>query len=364
MSERTAIRMDRQSTSRPAHHGRRSASAGIARVGRRCRARWPCTTTRPMPVEAGRRVTGSSSSVPPPSAATARSAAAQLVLEVAALPGDQEAARPEQREGQLDELGRGSPPRAPSPPASGRGGARPRQGPRPGRRRPSTVSCEAGRRRPTVAGSAPSCRSARRAGPASPAGRRPAAAPGSRRRSPGPRTARSPRSRRSGSGGQAVDDVAAGDRRRVADGGQVDRLVPGQQQPDVAVDRRARARGQGQARGPPGPRRGRRRRPAGRCGVSSTRVGSGSRGLSTARLHGRVPSVHAAPLPASARLAPQARLRSSPVRPVRGRVSPCPSRTALPSGRPQCGCRTVERPDGPRQRGFSTNWARGRTIGG
>jgi len=43
---------------------------------------------------------------------------------------------------------------------------------------------------------------------------------------------------------------------------------------------------------------------------------------------------------------------SSAIRPVRGRVSPYPSRTALPSCRPQCGCRTVEVGSRRRQPGF------------
>jgi hypothetical protein len=47
-------------------------------------------------------------------------------------------------------------------------------------------------------------------------------------------------------GGQAVDDMAECDRLRLADAGQVDRGVPGDQQPDVAVDGRARRGSQGQ----------------------------------------------------------------------------------------------------------------------
>jgi hypothetical protein len=46
---------------------------------------------------------------------------------------------------------------------------------------------------------------------------------------------------------QAVDDVADRDAGRVADRGQVDRGVPGDQEPDVAVDRPPRVLGQGQA---------------------------------------------------------------------------------------------------------------------
>ena len=53
------------------------------------------------------------------------------------------------------------------------------------------------------------------------------------------------------------------------------------------------------------------------------------------------------------------RCRSSPIHPVRGRVSPCPSWTALPWRLPQCGCRTVEVAAGRASTGFSTNLAGG-----
>jgi hypothetical protein len=46
--------------------------------------------------------------------------------------------------------------------------------------------------------------------------------------------------------GQAVDDVAEGDRRRIADRGQVDRGVPGEQEADVVVDRPPRVRREAQ----------------------------------------------------------------------------------------------------------------------
>ena len=69
----------------------------------------------------------------------------------------------------------------------------------------------------------------------------------------------------------------------------------------------------------------------------------------------------AAPLPASTRLAPWALVRSSAVHPVRGRVSPCPSWTALPSRRPSAG----SGPYGPRRgpsTGLSTNSPTARWI--
>jgi hypothetical protein len=50
-------------------------------------------------------------------------------------------------------------------------------------------------------------------------------------------------------GGQAVHDVADRDAGRVADRGEVDRTVPGQQQPDMAVDRPPGVTGDRQADG-------------------------------------------------------------------------------------------------------------------
>ena len=91
----------------------------------------------------------------------------------------------------------------------------------------------------------------------------------------------------------------------------------------------------------------------GRGGVSSTRVGSGSRGRSTTRLLWF--ACHPAARRRSRRrhrVALLAACRSSPIHPVRGRVSPCPSWTALPWRLPQCGCRTVEVAAGLRQPGF------------
>ena len=131
--------------------------------------------------------------------------------------------------------------------------------------------------------------------------------------------------------GQAVHDVTDRDRGRLADGRQVDR----RRSTPAAAGRDRRSR-----RGPPGSapapgRTGRASRAsayaAGRVGVSRTRVGSGSRGRSTTRLlclrairpRGAAPGVgivsHHEPA-----------LRSSAAGPVLGRVSPGPSRTALP----------------------------------
>src|SRR6476646_9398351 len=91
----------------------------------------------------------------------------------------------------------------------------------------------------------------------------------------------------------------------------------------------------------------------GSSGVSSTRVGSGSRSRSTTRLLWF--ACHPTARRRSRRrhrLAPSALRRSSAVRPVHGRVSPNPSRIALPLRLPQCGCRTVEVRAYPRQRVF------------
>ena len=145
------------------------------------------------------------------------------------------------------------------------------------------------RPRPRSRGSGPSCRSIRRAAPAAPAGRSRGAGRAGRRPSRGPRTRRCPVAKER-HGRQAVEDVRDGDLARVADGGQVDRRGPGEEQPDVAVDG--------------GPLRGVRTRPspsspasrassyaAGSGGRPSTRVGSGSRAGCRARLLYHVPIV-------------------------------------------------------------------------
>ena len=81
---------------------------------------------------------------------------------------------------------------------------------------------------------------------------------------------------------QAVDDVGEGDRGRLADRRQVDRLGPGEEQADVVVDgacgRRCRAPGRGRAR----PSARASPYADGSSGRSETRVGSGRLGWSRA----------------------------------------------------------------------------------
>ena len=104
----------------------------------------------------------------------------------------------------------------------------------------------------------------------------------------------------------------------------------------------ARAAGEGAGEAPPARRRGRRRRPAEgrecprRASGAARAVGPGhaSCGSRADPPRGATPGV--------AIVSHRRRGSVFPVRPVRGRVSPSPSRTALPSRLPQCGCRTVE----------------------
>lgn len=89
-------------------------------------------------------------------------------------------------------------------------------------------------------------------------------------------------------------------------------------------------------------------------------VGGGElRGVTDARRERLAPAIQryaslacvprsAAPLPASTLLAPTAMIvRSSAIHPVRGRVSPSPSWTALPSRRPSAGWDRTSRDRGP-----------------
>ena len=127
MSERTAIRTRTESSSAPLTTAVASARAGIARVARPGRGRAPWR--RPADARRARRRR--------PSLDLERAAAergdrpvrgGQLGREVAALPGDEAAARCEQREGQLDELGQGRDgarrDRRPAPAMAGVGGER------------------------------------------------------------------------------------------------------------------------------------------------------------------------------------------------------------------------------------------------
>ena len=100
-----------------------------------------------------------------------------------------------------------------------------------GDRRPSPVASITVARKPTFLATESTSR-ARSAGSAAASGR-----PGKPPPLPRSRSGVIPRARRSGTTAQAVDDVGEGHRGGLADRGQVDRRRPGQQEPDVAVDR-------------------------------------------------------------------------------------------------------------------------------
>jgi hypothetical protein len=138
-------------------------------------------------------------------------------------------------------------------------------------------------------------------------------------------------------GGEAVDDMAKADLGGFADRRQVDRRIPGEEQPNVVVDRAAGGRRQDQIQ------------------LAESRVdGDRIRGrqlwkLLNARRERLTRTVQAplltavpvrpvpAPLPASSFIALTGRAsRSSVASPVRGRVSPYPSQAALPE-RSRCG---------------------------
>ena len=132
--------------------------------------------------------------------------------------------------------------------------------------------------------------------------------------------------------GQAVDDVRDGDRSRLADGRQVDRGGPGEEQPGVTVDGGTGRVGSGSARARQAPCRGRRRMRRGGPGcperasgaaraVGPRHASSGSRAI---RPRGATPGVG---IGSHRGLG----TRSSAVGPVHGRVSPGPSPSALPS---------------------------------
>jgi hypothetical protein len=131
-------------------------------------------------------------------------------------------------------------------------------------------------------------------------------------------------------GGQAVGDVEGRDGGRLDDRGQVDRGIPGEQEPDMALDRVARPLVEVYGEGVEGvverDREGGRevgQVPDTRRERFSLAVQMPSSGL---RIRRREP-----PPAFSSRF--QVR-RSDAPRSVRGRVSPCPFRAAFPDGRP------------------------------
>ena len=278
---------------------------------------------------------------PRPSAAIARSAAAELVVEVATLPGDQAAARREQREGELDEVGqrchgtRGDGRPAAAMPSLGGQRLGPDRGGLDRRGEPGGLGDdrqEAGLLGDRFEEQRPRGRVRRRERDARVAAARPEV----------DEPVRSPFAQ-DGERGQAVDDVGDGDRRRVADGGQVDGRGPGEEQPGVTVDGGPRRRRRASGRAPRARRRARRRMRPGGSGCPERASGAAravrprhaSCGSRAIRPRGATPGVG---IGSHRGLS----VRSSAVGPVRGRVSPSPSPTALPSHLPQCGCRTVE----------------------
>ena len=324
----------RRSASRPNLAVRRSPRPSLARRRiARVRGRDAAASRGDRPAR-GRRARARrprwTSSVPPPSAAIARSAAASSGAEVAALPGDEAAARCEQRERELDEVGQGRDGAGgdgrPAPAMAGIGGEG--LGPdrrgldrvRPGRSRRPRRSRNRGLLGDRLEEQRPRARQRRRERDARVAAARPEV--------DGPVD---PALAEDADGGQAVDDVADRDRGRVADGRQVDRA---RSRPAAA------GRGRRSRRGPPGsapapraasPASRASAYAAGRVGVSSdarrerlTRsVQARLLCLRAIRPRGAAPGVgivsHHGPA-----------LRSSAARPVLGRVSPGPSRTALP----------------------------------
>jgi hypothetical protein len=250
-----------------------------------------------------------------------------LGVEIAALPGDEQAAGDKEREGKLDELGER------------------RDGPR-GDRRPAFAMTRIGGEclgsdRPdadTVRDAHGTCRDrdepcflanrvdeqclgrGHRGGQRQ--AREPAAAPEVEERV-------APGGLQNGEPGQAVRDMADPDLDRIADRGQIDRLVPSEQEPDMSIDRLPRDRGKGDAQ-------------VAQRLVEGAVVGGGQLGTGFDARRERVPrTVQAlllsavptravrAPLPATSFVTP----RSTPVfrgSSGSGRVSPYPSRAPLP----------------------------------
>ena len=291
---------------------------------------------------------------PARSAARAPRRRGELLVQRLALPGDQDAARAPRAAGPAPRARPGSPPRAPSPPATPRG----RAGRGPG---PPSAPASAATRRPRPVASTTVCRkrtflptestSSARSG-AEGRGERQAREAAARRRCPAAASMPSAAQRRHG--GQAVEDVEAGDVGRLADRRQVDRLGPGEQEAHVGVDRGAGGRLQREAeRDEPGVerlvvRRGQRRR------GPRTRVGSGSLGRS------RAPSMWSCTSPSGSRSRRRTFAAAGVWSVSRHPVGSGPGLPVTPRGRrapsahAACGERTVgSRPAG-RQDGLST----------
>jgi hypothetical protein len=134
--------------------------------------------------------------------------------------------------------------------------------------------------------------------------------------------------------------VADGDRRRIADRGQVDRLIPGEEQAGVVRDDRPPVRGELQPELEEARVEGVVERRWDRRKVVDARRERLARTVQAPLLSVVPLRAARAPLPACSFVAPAVGSRSSVTCPVRGRVSPCPSQVSLPE-RPQCGCRTV-----------------------
>ena len=211
-----------------------------------------------------------------------------------------DAARREQRERELDELRQ----RRDGPGGDGRPAlalARVRGEILGADRRDLDRRREAGRGHGRLEEATPSCAtgstsSARSAGSAAASG-----SPGKPPPVPRSTNARTPRRRSSGTAARLSTTCRRASASRVADRGQVDRLGPGEQQADVAVDRRPRRRCQRRARAPPGPASRAASYSGGSSGRSSTRVGSGSRGRSRHASCRSCRRTVRAPLPASFR---------------------------------------------------------------
>ena len=251
MSDRTAIRMDGQRSSGPlttaAALARRDRAGYAAGAGPRRRHDDQRVAVqrrrgRRAATRAGRRPARRAPAAPAASSA-ARSPRFQATRTPPGASSGTASSTRSARRATARAVTHGQAPRCAGsrPRASARTSATAMDARRPGRRPAAPPP-----RRPSR-GSGPSCRSTRRAAPAARAARSPAAGPGSRRPSRGRRTRRRPAreaaGRRSGCRGRGATATSAGSRI----GGQVDRRGPGEQQPDVAVDRGPLPGGEDQA---------------------------------------------------------------------------------------------------------------------
>jgi len=131
-------------------------------------------------------------------------------------------------------------------------------------------------------------------------------------------------------GRQAVDHVPNRDGRRVPNRGQVDRRIPGEQQADVVADDPAGLKGQVQAEIAQARIEGVIKSDRKRWKGLNARRERFPRTVQAPLLLVVPLGAVREPLPASSFVAPPVGPRSSVTCPVRGRVSPCPSQVSVP----------------------------------